>query len=400
MEISMKTFFVTAALGLAGAAQAAGYQVDTQAARATGMATAVTSQIDDASSVLYNAAGMVNVKGLDVELGDTVIAPSYTYQPPGGGASTGSKTSPLPPVNFYAVYGLSNDVSFGVGFFSLYGNAVDWPTDWAGRYFATDVSLQTFDINPTVAVRVFDWIRLGLGADAVRGVVDIKRAINFVDTDGTSELGGSTWGGGVNAGVQLDILPKTLTFGAQYRSQVSLGFTGVAHFSGQPPELQNTLKDQSVSTTFTLPDSLQLGLAYVPIEHLTVAFDADWTNWSTLQAININFADPTLAQSQYKNWRARWNFHIGGEYAINEQLRVRAGILIDPTPSPSYTLTPDLPDFNRVNIAVGAGYRWHQFQADLGYQLAILLSNTSTADFGGTYSGTAQVVGLSLSYRM
>ena len=49
-ENSMKTLFaIAAALGVAGGAQAAGYQVDTQAARATGMATAVTSQIDDAS---------------------------------------------------------------------------------------------------------------------------------------------------------------------------------------------------------------------------------------------------------------------------------------------------------------------------------------------------------------
>ncbi len=398
----MKTGIVTAlALGLGSTAWAAGFQVDTQSARPTGMATAVVASIDDASAVLYNAAGMAHNEGLDLQFGDTLIIPSASFTPSGGGTSTGSVTGVLPPPHLYLTYGTKN-AAVGIGIYSLFGLATDWPATWPGRYLAVNSSLTTYDINPGFAVRLGDRVRLGAGFDVIRGVVQISRAINFVDGDGQVELGGGAWGVSENFGVQIDVLPKMLSIGASYRFPTGLPFSGNAHFSGQPAELAGTLKDQAITSSVTLPDYLQVGVAVHPIEPLLVELDAAWTDWATFQSLDVNFTDPTLSSSLRKSWKSVWNFHLGAEYAITEALRVRLGLLYDPTPSPQDTLSPDLPDANRINISAGVGYRvTNWFQADLGYQFVVLLASTSTdTALPGTYSGDAQVIGLSLTFRM
>ena len=43
--------------------------------------------------------------------------------------------------------------------------------------------------------------------------------------------------------------------------------------------------------------------------------------------------------------------HIGGELDVTPTFSVRAGVMIDPSPSPADTLTPDVPDSSRINIA-------------------------------------------------
>jgi long-chain fatty acid transport protein len=403
LESSMKMRFAAAGLvfGLAGTVHAAGYGVDTQDARATGMATAVTALTDDAAAVLYNAAGVVHGPGLEVRIGDTLIAPSVSFSPTGGGAATKTTTGVVPPPNFYATYGISNDIAVGIGVFSPYGLVTSWPSGWQGQFLAQSSSLATYYINPTFAVRIADRVKLGVGIDIVRATVDIKRQLNFLDSTGTTELGGGAWGSGANAGIQVDIVPKMLTFGAQYRGQVPLNFSGNAHFSNVPSELQGTLTDQSISASINLPDTWQLGLGIMPIENLRIGIDTVWTNWSTFQQLAITFNNPALNLAEPKNWSAEWNLHIGAEYAINDAFRIRVGFLYDPTPSPANTLSPDLPDATRYNIAAGVGYHWNQFQADLGYQYVILTSNTSTYPaLPGTYSGNAQVVGLSVGYKM
>jgi long-chain fatty acid transport protein len=399
----MKTIIVAGiALGLASSALAAGFNVDTQSARPTGMATAVTASIDDASAIYYNPAGIVSREGVDIQLGDTVIIPSISFTPASGGSSTNSTTGPVPPPNAYLIYGPSKYFAFGVGFFAPYGLASNWPAGWQGQYLAVDSSLTTYFINPSVAFRPFDWLRIGGGVDIVRGVVDLSRSLNFVESSGSLELGGGAWGVGGNGGVQIDILPKILSIGVHYRSQVRMNFSGSAHFSNVPTDLQTTLEDQNVSTRVMLPDSLLMGISYVPIDQLRLGFDVVWTNWSTINQININFANSSaLDQSEAKQWSAGFNYHLGGEFTINQYFQVRAGVLYDPTPSPEDTIGPDLPDANRVNIAAGFGFHYNQFRVDLGYQFVLLMQSKSTlAALPGTYQGNAQVIGLSLGFRM
>ena len=82
-------------------------------------------------------------------------------------------------------------------------------------------------------------------------------------------------------------------------------------------------------------------------------------------------------------------------------MRARLGFVYDPTPSPSNTLTPDLPDATRIKVAAGVG--WHHqsgFKIDFGFQFVALMNQHSGATgFPGTYGGTAEVMSLTLGYN-
>ena len=249
-------------------ARAAGIALDVQSGRGTGMASAVTAVIDDSSAIYYNPAGIAQGRGLDVMVGDTIIIPSFTYTSPSG-AQTGNASEVLPPFQAYLTAGLLDNLSIGVGVFTPYGSTIDWPTGWTGRSLITSSALATYDINPTIAYR-FGPVRLGAGLQVERATVELKKDINTGSQFASVDLGGDSWGVGMNAGAQLEVIKQYLQVGLHYRSAVTLDFTGNAHFSNVPPELQTQLHDQAVSTTLTNPDSLQIGIASHPIPRLVL----------------------------------------------------------------------------------------------------------------------------------
>jgi len=392
---------VLGAVCVAGPAGAAGFQIDVLSGRGTGMAAAMTANVDDASSIFYNPAGMARGEHFDIELGDTLIIPSFTFTPASGGSSFNTEGEVIPPPHVYFSYGATDDITFGIGEFSEYGSQLSWPDGSPPAFVAQHVTLQTFNINPSVAFRLGDRVRVGVGVQVVRSVVELRQNLNFLDLGiGSVDLGASAWGAGGNIGVQVDILPKMLTLGVHYRSQVSLNFDdGKAHFDNVPVEFATQLQDQPGTTEITLPDTVQLGVSFKPVDSLTLSFDADYTAWQHMTGIALAFQDPSLSQTSVKNWHHTWNYHLGAEYALSSNLTLRAGVLYDPTPSPQETVAPDLPDSTRVNIALGGGYKVGGFKVDLGYQLVLITTNSSTfAPLPGDYKGIAHVVALTLGF--
>lgn len=386
--------------GTASTAWAAGFAIDVHGGRATGMAAAVTAFIDDAEAVYYNPAGLAQGKVLDLRVGATPIVPAFSYQNSAGQTSSGI-VRPVPPPHIYASYGITDELSVGLGVFSPYGLVVPWHSGWEGRFLTLNSDLKTFYINPEVAYRFMGRVRVGAGIQIVRATVSLKRSINFVDSEGLAELAGGTWGVGGNGGVQIDLIPNLLSFGATYRSSVNGDINGRAHFSNIPTAFQGTAKDQNVSTHLSLPGQFSLGVAFQALPNLKLAFNSDYVGWQVIQRLVISFQDPSLTQVLPKNWKHTWNYHLGAEYTLNPQWRFRAGIMYDPTPSPQDTMTPELPDANRVNIALGAGYQWSNFAVDLGYQLVVITSATSTApQFPGSYSGVANLASLTFGYHL
>jgi len=107
-------------------AHAAGFALDVQSARGTGMGSAVTAFINDSSAIFYNPAGIAQGKGFDAQAGVMLIAPSFKYTNRSG-ESTSTKFEIVPPVHAYAAAGITDDLSVGVGVFTPFG------LDLAGR---------------------------------------------------------------------------------------------------------------------------------------------------------------------------------------------------------------------------------------------------------------------------
>ena len=393
---SMKVAGLILGLG-ASSASAAGFALDVMSARATGMGSTMVAHVDEASAIYYNAAGIAQGKGLRLQLGDTMLVSNFTAQPYGGDAVSNRPRAGFPP-HIYATYGITDSLSVGVGMFTAFGSETHWPGDWAGRVLAIDTALSTFNFNPEVA---YHWgpLRVGAGLQIIRSTVDLVQGINFSASQGSVELAGGAWGFGGNAGVQLDI-SRAVQAGFSYRSAVKLNYSGDAHFSNVPVAFQSQLKDQSVRTGITLPDILALGLAYRPLPRVLISGEIDYYAWQHYRSLDILFDDSALNSINPRHYHHTFNYHLGGEYTVCQPLKLRAGVLYDPTPVSGDFLTPELPDSNRLNLAVGAGYQWARFTVDAGYQHLFLIQRNSTvAAFPAHYyAGSANIVSLTFGY--
>lgn len=401
--MNLNRLIAAAVVVVSTGAFAAGFRIDTQHARATGMGGAVSALVDDPSAVYYNPAGIAQGKGLRLSAGISLILPSVSFKNAETGESSGTVFAVSPPPNFYVTYGITEDLSVGLGVFTPFGAAGNWPLDWQGRFKAQRSNVQTFNFNPEVAYRIHPRLRLGVGFQVLRGTVSIQRALNFVDSEGGVTLGGATWGFGFNLGVQAELIEKTLIFGASFRSGSAMAFTGRAHFTNVPVEFQSRLADQGITADIALPHVAQFGLAYLPpVKGLKLGLDFTFTGWSSFPELAIKFENPDITVPLAKRWADTVSVHVGGEYDINDAFSVRLGFVYDPTPSPKDTLTPDLPDATRIKVCAGFGWRsTFGLNADLGYQFVALLPQESTAPgFAGTYSGTAQVIGLNVGYKL
>jgi long-chain fatty acid transport protein len=390
------------ALLFTGRSEAAGIALDVQSGRGVGMASAVTAIVDDSSGIFYNPAGIAQGRILDAQVGDTLILPFFRYTSPGG-TGVGNDFQGIPPFQAYEAGGLTDSLSIGIGVFTPFGLTVAWPAGWVGRSIVVESMLATYDFNPTVAYRLGP-LRLGAGLQLVRATVDLKRKIETGIGEASTELGAGTWGVGANFGAQLEVIPRYLSLGVHYRSAVTFRFDGEAHFDDVPAPFQSALHDQRAQTRFVTPDVLQMAVASRPISNVVLDAELVWYGWAKFRSIDLTFpndATGSLSSSQPKNWSNSVNARLGGEVKLDESWQVRAGVLYDPSPSPGYTLTPDVPDAGRLNLALGGSYLHPSgFRVDLGYQFLVLFKATSTAvRMPGDYSGNVNIVGISVGYR-
>jgi long-chain fatty acid transport protein len=398
---------MSAVMGLAlvagGTARAAGIAVDLQSARGVGMAGSLIGASDDAASIYFNPAGIAQGQGLEFMAGAVPILPHFNATPAGGSEISGPSYL-IPPIHAYATYGISDEWTVGIGLFTPFGLKVEWPDAWdpVGRTIITSADLKVFDIQPTVAYH-YGPLRIGLGIQIVRSTVELKKDIGPLSGQFASvDLGAGAWGWGGNVGVQYEVLPKVLQLGVQYRSQVKLNFDGNAHFSNVPPPFLGTFVDQGATTSLKLPDNVGFGVAYRPIPELLLDADVNYFAWQYFQAIDIKFqTNQSLNTYEAKQWHHTWNYRIGAEYTVNENLQLRAGVLYDQSPSPDYTLLPNIPDANRVNVALGGTYRWGAFRVDLGYQFIKFFHVTSTSPiFPADYGASAHVIAVTLGFKI
>lgn len=396
--------YAFALLLLAPAAHAASFHVGTQDGRATAMGMAVSADIADPSATLYNPAGIAQGRNLEIRLGDTLIIPRFRANLAGG--STTVEANPIPPPHLYASYGITEEATVGLGFFIPFGLDVTWPDGWEGRFNSTHSSLRNYYLNPTLAYRFLDRLRVGVGVQVVYSTVKLERQVDLQVTEASLELSGSSWGVGGNAGIQLDILKEKsrfghLSLGVAYRSPVSLDFDdGEATFSGVPAPLQPVFRNQKVVTSVTLPQILTLGIAW-RYAGLRLGVDTEYTGWQSLQELDLDFESPQLDSRVVKRLHHTWNLHVGGEYAVTEMFLVRLGFMYDPTPNPRDTLSPNIPDADRLNFAGGLGFRFSGFAVDAAYQYVHMLDKTSTfPELPGTYDGGVHVIGLTLGYKL
>jgi long-chain fatty acid transport protein len=218
---------------------------------------------------------------------------------------------------------------------------------------------------------------------------------------------GDTWG--YNFGALLKPT-ENLRIGANYRSPFTLKIKdGDVTLSSINPGVGGTYAGVSGtkgSATLYLPATFALGASYT-MGKLTLNADADWTFWHSYSSLPIIFESSALGNSNAaKNWKDVCALRLGAEFRVTDPLALRAGFVYDPSPVPASTMGPELPDADRLNYMIGAGYKIGPWTIDGAFQYIDkkdrTVSNQSVAaltGFNGTWTGNAWLVGMDVGYK-
>ena len=370
---------------------AAGYQINEHGAVGTGRAGAVVSMIDQPSAVFHNPAGLTRTTGTQFMGGSNLIVPQATYRGRGLPARlsdeefTQSTTGDPTPVPYaYVSHALSKTAFVGIGYFNHYGLTVEWdnPDEFVGRTLVQEVSLRTFYITPTIALKLSDSVSVAVGVALVPATLSLTRVIGASDnqqivfpgngpgTEGTFEIEAGAFGVGATAGLQID-LTEHLRFGFAYRSAVDLQFEGDGDFEvpeGTPNSVAGNFPDQEVSGSLTLPHTFLAGIGW-EADDWSIEFTGQVTLWTSYDSLTLDFSQdlPVDSLTLDRSWNVAPMFRLGGEYTFDIPLTLRAGIAYDVTPAPDRTVDPTLPDSDRFLATLGIGYDFGFIRVDFAY---------------------------------
>src|SRR3546814_2054515 len=73
------------------------------------------------------------------------------------------KNGIIPIGSLFGVVEVHERIKLGLGITSPFGLSSEYEDDWVGRYNTLLSGIATVDINPSVAVRIADWLSIGGG---------------------------------------------------------------------------------------------------------------------------------------------------------------------------------------------------------------------------------------------
>ena len=391
-----------AALLVPGAARANGFFIYEASAAGTGMAGAVVAGADDASVVFYNPAAMAQLEGINLQLALTTYIPTASHTSPSG-LTESANVVPIPVPAFFATWKPLPWLGVGIGEFTDFGLAIEWPDEFSGAPLAIKSSLQSTNINPSISLGPWKGLSIGGGVDFLIGAVEIKRGYpgirNADGTPATLKLGGSSWGFGTNAGIHYKPIDM-LQLGITYRSQIKIKLDpGSVHFDF-PAGFAQMVKDQDITTGIITPQIICTGVRVTPIKPLDIEFDANYVFWSSYRKLTIEFSEGMAPAVSDKNWSDAWQFRLGAQYRLTKDWTLRTGLIYDMNPIPDSTLDPELPDNDRIDWSLGVGYSFWKMRVDLAYLAVFIFDRTVDAAvnvYPGKYSSMVHDISVGVS---
>jgi len=431
--------------------QAGGFAVTAKKNSGLGNAYAGGAAVaEDAATVYWNPAGMTRLPGHNGAASLVVVNPSYEFR--ATQTATNALGLPIEPVganggdagsavwfpNIFYSHSFSDRLKVGIDVVVPFSLDTEYDSLWTGRYYAVKSELQTYDINPAIAYRIGERWSLGAGISAQYLDAELTHAVDFglinaldlsnafplipstPTSDGSVAVTGDDWGYGFNLGVLFE-LSENSRFGLTYRSKVAhtidgrAGFTYPAAAAGVGPA--SGLVNQNVRVDIDLPATASLS-GYHQIGQWAIMGDVTWTQWSTLDALRIDYANPGVADEVTTlQWDDTLRFSVGVTWFYDDEWTWRAGLAFDQSPVSSPALqTPAIPDEDSFWLSLGGSWKfdenwgldfggayiWATDDPGINKTTATLPAtdeNTFRGNLKGSYDAAAYVLGVQINWN-
>lgn len=405
--------------------QAEGYKLLEQSVSSMGNAYAGRgAQITDATLVYSNPAAMVHLEGEHFSGGLNLIHARTRYSGVEAVSAAGQRVTgrdsgkalltEVVPFAFYTQQ-LTEDLSWGLGFYVPFGLSSDYQQDWAGRYFADETAVKVLSLQPAIGYKLNNWLSVG-------GAVSLNRAegilSKYKDHSGLCELGAGinqlvgrdvynaaycdshyeVSGNDISFGYTLGIHAEPLTgtkLALVYHSAVRYTLKGDSEITNTPitsatagntpgliaiaPNLplldtrtgklaSRDLLVEKSKLDLTTPATLSFSVDQQLSRNLSLQTTVLWTGWSKFRSIDIISDDsqpsisvstgPALGANGYigyipEYWHDTWSASVGATYQYQPDLILRAGVAYDENPIRTKYKTARIPTSDRVWLTAG-----------------------------------------------
>lgn len=423
---------ITAAVMTSAQASAAGFQINTQSASALANANAgFAASTENAAVIATNPAAAasfdkfafsfggayaeptVETKGQNAPLaagyqGLNSIGNNFTV-PEASDYDVENSVNPATIPSIYAVIPVGEKLAIGIAGYTNYGTNTEFPEDYSAGLLGGSTSLTTFNLNPSLAMKLGSKLRIGVGANLVYGTAELERnlgdavagktlsalsdagnaayanarangqshqdaqiaaatTINTALTDpaeaealagmGKSiqafQMEGDDFGIGWNAGLLLD-LNENHKIGASYRSPVELTFEGdYSNYEGA---------ELAAELDLTLPAMAELG-GFHRFGNVAFLYGVVWTEWSSFEGLEGVAAESvglipqgaTVFKKDY-TYEDNMRYSVGLNYYLGSKVILRAGYAIDEKAGDT---TISIPDSDRQWYTAGVTFKLGQ----------------------------------------
>ena len=338
-------FATLAAIAAPASVMAGGFSLNEQSASTSGYANAgAAAHAADASTVLFNPAGMSKLSGTNVSFGASVLdidaeAKSGSQQTtnqlgqPVNDGRGGDIADPAILPSLFVTHEVNDSIDVGFALHAPYGLAADYDNDFEGKFFADKTELSVISFSPSLSLNNGQGLSMGAGINImyaegrlsrfqdIRGLlaqsptvqaaasgagVSVNTAADAVADNYEANFGapysdveGDDVAVNFRVGFLYDISPATqigLTYqtatefdlegdvkvtGAPNSNDVSLG-AGGAQINSQLPELS-----EKASVPLDIPESITVGLSHQLTDSITLLAGATYARWSRFEELDV-----------------------------------------------------------------------------------------------------------------
>lgn len=385
MNKKLSVFAVAALCGVNFGANAAAFQLKEQNASGLGRAYAGSAAYaEDASIGYYNPAALIDLPNDQMSISGVGIRSRQKFdvrtavdnigQPIAGTPTRVKNTNDglIPGLHFAKK--LSDKWAFGFNVVTPFGLENTYKGDSIVRVNATKSKMTTIDITPSVSYKHNDELSFGFGLDMLQTKLELnsKTRLSAANPEGYMKNKADKWSYGFHLGMLYKV-SETTKFGLTYHSGFKVKLNGNNHIEmlntaglgGGVPNIPATKRN--VTSTVKLPDRLTYSVKYDHSEKWNLFSDIEWTHWSRLKEIKLNFSSglPVTTQYRYKN---TFRVALGADYKVKDCWIVKFGAAFDQTPVQSRYRDVRLPDTNRYWLSIGTKYMVNKnITLDAGY---------------------------------
>lgn len=392
---------------------------------------AFVGEANNPSAVFYNPAGLTQLKsGQHLSLGLIGLTPATDFTNEAGTKyQMNRETFPLPHFYYTNNFGLERMV-FGIGMVAPWGLSTEWNEDSGVRYCSTRTRIASDVTMLTAAYKLTEKISLGVAFDYVRGNMGRqKRILQAGAGDGNFEMNikdNFAWGYRL---ALLYTINDRHSLGLQYRSPVELklrGYVTMENLSSVIGPYGNmgfafsyagimggSSYNEKMYMEAELPQAVIIGYNFKPSDKWAINLDVEWTNWASIEQEYLIYQYETNAtrlsilndgNPASRDWNNAIAMGLGGQYNLNEKLRLRSGCYYKEKAVPEANFEPALPDNNTFGFTAGFGYSFNEkITLDVGYAFQKFLkrkidNNTFSGTIDGKYNTYANMYGATLRF--